>query len=184
MCEEEQEEHCQSPTEWSPAGDWCACDWPNCQKQTPWGQYEDLMSCSGICAHSTALCSLIGICQRTPESAAPTLAPCSLHGWEQVHTEHTWQMWKSLEMSWRMLWCLHHLPAWVVWQWISDGLWRNIFGGSHRYPCVGQQYLYCCYIPWLNHQSRCQILHWCSGSGFLQEQDNDRLMCPEWTDSF
>ena len=33
----EQEERCQSPTQWPPAGYWCACFWPNCQKQTPWG---------------------------------------------------------------------------------------------------------------------------------------------------
>ena len=36
LCEEEQEEHCQSTTK-SPPGYWCACFWPNCQKQTPWG---------------------------------------------------------------------------------------------------------------------------------------------------
>ncbi len=24
----------------------------------------------------------------------------------------------------------------MVWQWVSDGLWRNIFGGLHRPPCT------------------------------------------------
>ena len=27
-------------TKWPPAGYWCACFWPNCQKQTPLGRHE------------------------------------------------------------------------------------------------------------------------------------------------
>ncbi len=62
LCTEEQEEDSQSPPKWPPAGYWCACYWPNCQKQTPWGWHEGLTSCSGTCAHSPAPCSSIGIC--------------------------------------------------------------------------------------------------------------------------
>ena len=36
------------------------------------------------------------------------LAPCALHGWDQVHTEH---MWQSLETPWRTFCCLQHPPA-------------------------------------------------------------------------
>ena len=93
-------EDCQSPTKWPPAGYKCACFWPNCQKQTPWGWHEGPTTSSGTCAHSPATCISIGLCQRTPELAGPPLAPHSLHRWEPVHTEH---MWKSLE---KLLCCL------------------------------------------------------------------------------
>ena len=53
------------PFKWPPAGYWCACFWPNCQKQTPWGWHEGLTTSSGTCAHSPAPCSSIGIRQRT-----------------------------------------------------------------------------------------------------------------------
>ena len=101
----QQEEHRQSPTKWPPAGYRCACFWSNCQKQTPWGWHEGLTSSSGTCAHSPAVCSSIGICQRTPELAGLPLEPHSPR-LEQVHTEHMWQAWKSLEMPWWTLCCL------------------------------------------------------------------------------
>ena len=86
LCEEEQEEHCQSSTKWPPAGYRCACFWPNCQKQTLCLWQEGLTSTNGTCAHSPAPCSSIAILQRTPELADPPLAPRSLHKWEQVQT--------------------------------------------------------------------------------------------------
>lgn len=57
------------------------------------------------------------------------LAPCSLHRWEKVPTEHMWQTWKSLQTlrdtrsaAWNIRVCL----------WFSDGLERCILGGSLR----------------------------------------------------
>lgn len=41
----------------------------------------------------------LGIRKRTPELAGRPLAPRSLLRWGQVHTEHMWQAWKSLEMA-------------------------------------------------------------------------------------
>ncbi len=42
LCKEKQDEHCQSPTKWPPAGQWCECLWPNNQKHTSWGWPEGL----------------------------------------------------------------------------------------------------------------------------------------------
>ena len=75
-------------------------------RNSPWGWDDGPMSSSGTCAHSPALCSSTGICEKTPELAGPPLAPHSLHRWEQVHTEHMWQAWKSLETPWWTLCCL------------------------------------------------------------------------------
>lgn len=50
--------------------------------------YEGSTSSTGICAHSLALYSSIGIRQRTPEFSGLPLMPQSLHRCEQVHTEH------------------------------------------------------------------------------------------------
>ena len=50
---------------------------------TPWGWHDGPTSSSGTCAHSPAPCSLTGIHKRTPELTGPSLAPCSLHRWEQ-----------------------------------------------------------------------------------------------------
>lgn len=63
-----------------------------------------------------------------------------------------WQMWKSVETLWRMLCCLQHHPAWLVWQWVSDGLRR------HRLPYVSRRYPDCC-----RGQTLCFVL----GPGFL-----------------
>ncbi len=101
--QQEQDEHCQSPTKWPPAGHWCECLWPNNQKQTSWGWPEGQTSSIGPFAHCPAPWSSIGICHWTPELAGPPLAPCAFHRWEQVHPEH---MWKGLEMPWRTLCCL------------------------------------------------------------------------------
>ncbi len=114
----------------------------NCQKQMPWGWHEGPTSCIGTCPHNPAPCSSICIWQRMLELAGLPLVPRSLHGWEQVHSEHMWQTWKSLEMSWGRLCCLQHHPAWPVWRWVNDGTGRNILGESHR-PLHA---LYC-YIP-------------------------------------
>lgn len=47
--------------------------------------------------------ALIDICLRTTELAG---LPLESDGWEQVHTEHMWQVWNSLETLWWMLCCL------------------------------------------------------------------------------
>ena len=91
LCAGEQQEHCQSSTKWPPAGYWCACFWPNRQKQTPWGP-DDL---------EWDLCSQPSTEQldwHLPiwQLAGLPLAPRSLHRWDKVHTEHMWQAWKSL----------------------------------------------------------------------------------------
>ncbi len=67
----EQDEHCQSPTKWSPAGHWCEWLWPNNQKQTPWGWLEGPTSSSGSCARcpaSTAVWTLriVQVCVTNP----------------------------------------------------------------------------------------------------------------------
>lgn len=92
--------------------------WPNCH-DAPWG-HESLTSSSGTCGHSPS--SLIGMCERIAALAGLQLVSCFLHGLEQVehlYTEHLWHMWKSLEISWRIICCLQHCPAWLVWQWGS-----------------------------------------------------------------
>lgn len=119
--------HCQSPTKWPLAGYWCAWYWPDCQKQTPWVWHEGPMSSSGTCAQSPVLCSSIGICRRTPVLAGPPLALCCLDRWEQVHTDHMWRTWKSLETLW---WTLpvtsSSMIVLVLGQWWSRRayLWR------------------------------------------------------------
>ena len=80
-----------------------ACSWSTCQKQTPWRRHGGPTSSSGTFAHSPALCSSIGVLQRTPDLAGPSLGLSSLHRWEQVHIVH---MWKSLEKLWWTICCL------------------------------------------------------------------------------
>lgn len=48
-------------------------------------------SLCGTCAHRPVLCRSPDICQRTLELGVLSLAPHSLHRWEQVHTEYMWQ---------------------------------------------------------------------------------------------
>ncbi len=99
LCMKEQEEHCQSPPKWPPAGYWCALLTKLSETDSmrvAWEQHEGPMSCCETCAHRLAPCSLIGICQWTPELAGLPLVSRSLQGSEQVHTEHIWQTWKSL----------------------------------------------------------------------------------------
>ena len=86
-------------TKWPSASYWCGCFWPNRHKQPPWVWHEGPTSSRGTCAHRPALCSLIGISERTPELEDAPLAPRSLLRWEQVHNEHMWQACKSLETS-------------------------------------------------------------------------------------
>lgn len=74
---------------------WCACFW---HVVTPWGWYKGLTSSSGICVYSTALYSLLGIHERTPQMTGLPLAPCSPHRCSAGHTEHMWQAGKRLEM--------------------------------------------------------------------------------------
>lgn len=51
----------------------------------------------------SALCSSVGICERTAELAGPPLAPIvSTDGSVFTH-EHAWQPWVSLERAWWML---------------------------------------------------------------------------------
>lgn len=62
----------------------------------PWWEWpKGPTSSSGPCPHCPALWSLIGICHRIPESAAPPLVPCAFQRWEQVHSEPMWQTWKG-----------------------------------------------------------------------------------------
>ena len=86
-----------------------------CQKRTPWGWHEGPTSSSGTWAHGSAPFSSIGIYVGTSESVGPPLKPRSHHQWEQVHTEHMWQAWKSLEMPWCTLCCLtlYSLMPWA-----------------------------------------------------------------------
>ena len=51
----EQEEHCQSKIKWFPAGYWCACFQPNCQR--PRGWHAGPMSSSGTGAQCPVTCS-------------------------------------------------------------------------------------------------------------------------------
>ena len=90
------EEHCQSPTKWPPTGYRCACFWPNCQKQTPWGWNEGWTSSSGICAHRPEPCSSICICRRTLEWAELPLVSCSLQMRKGSHWARDWH-----EKVWR-----------------------------------------------------------------------------------
>lgn len=78
------------------------------------------------------LCSAKCLRHRTPDVAGPPSELSSLHRWKQVHAEHLWQTWKSLEKPWRLLSRLQHHPAWRVWQWVSDGV------GRHVLLCVGE----------------------------------------------
>ena len=68
LCDKEPEKHCQIPSKWPPAGYWCTCFWPNCQKQTPWGWPEGTLSSRGTWAHSPAQCSSIGIFMSEPQN--------------------------------------------------------------------------------------------------------------------
>lgn len=88
----------QDPTEWPPTSYLCAHFWQNCQNKTPWGWHKGLKSCSITCSHSSAQCSLIGFCQKTPKLAGPPLVTCSLHSRAQVQSEHIWHAWKNLWM--------------------------------------------------------------------------------------
>lgn len=129
---------------------WCKWKWLQVErignsKQTPWGWDEFLTSSSGTCSHSTALCSSIGICQRTPELPALPLAPRSLCRWEKLHNEHMW----------RMLGSLQHHPAWPVWWWLNDCLRRIILCGWHKPPRARQWFPDCCYLAGWNPQTLC-----------------------------
>ena len=84
------------------------CSWTNCEKQTPWGDMRPTPS-SGTWAHSS-------VHQRTPGPAGSPLEPRSPHRWQQVHTEHMWQVWTSLETPW--------------WTWSCCNIIYDQFGGS------------------------------------------------------
>lgn len=112
------EVHYHSDKKWPPAHHRCTSLWQGHQKVTPRGWYK-----------GQALCSSIGIWQKTPGLTGSTLVPCCIHRWDQVRTKHWWQVWKSLEM-----------PRWMLW--FLSG--EHILAGSHRPPCHSQLDPHCC----------------------------------------
>ena len=149
-----------SPIKWPPAGYWCACIWPNCQKQTPWGRHEGPTSSSETCAHSPARCSSVSIHQRTLELASLPLAPRSLHRWERVHTEHWVSGVKAsgdVVVNVMLLVTSSSVTSLVVGQWWSgDGRTdlHAIANGTLTAVRLRDELL-----------SDYQTLGWCSGSG-------------------
>lgn len=100
--------------------------------------YKTTSSDGGMKARPPLVGSVLTVDWYLPENtwqlAAPKLVPCSLHSWKEALTKHMWQTWNSLEGQ--TLCFLQHRAAWPLWHWVTDGLRRSIFGGSHRPPRV------------------------------------------------
>lgn len=74
--------------------------------------------------------------------------------------------------------CLKHHPAWAVWRWVSDGLGKNIFGGSPKVPLL----LLCPGMKSPKPLSDLTLLQWALGSSFWMTKPS--LVWPECVGSF
>lgn len=75
---------------------------PNHLKEAQKGWQEGPISTSGVCVYSS------GPFQAQEDAE---MASRSHHRWQQVHTDHMWQIWGSLQTEWRMICCLQHFPV-------------------------------------------------------------------------
>lgn len=112
--------------------------------EPPTGYWSAWKAQGVTCAHSP------GTCRWLTHARTDSLALCCVPRWEQVHIEHVWQAWKSLEMPRWMLRCLWHHTAWLIWWWV-----RRFLGGLHRPPRGSGSLTAVRYHD-------CQNLCWCS----------------------
>lgn len=62
--------------------------------------------------------------------------PCSLHRWEQIHTELMWQTWRVWRQRGDHSGTCNIIQLFL--QWVIDGMGGHVLGGSHRPPRVSQ----------------------------------------------
>lgn len=113
LCKEEQEEHCQSPTNWPPVGHFCEYFCPNYLKQMVTLQHQAAQLAFNR-EHQNQ--------QNYPLVPLTNMSRFSLS---------MWQARKSLEMQCQTLCSLHYHSALSICKWVSDSLRRHIFLEGH-----------------------------------------------------
>ena len=113
------------PTKWLAAWHWGTDFWPNCQKPTPHQRLKVSTSMCWLESHTQSSCSSEVACQRTPELASSTLAPCAFHRCKSVQLKWIRLTRKGLEKHRGMLSGMKHRPARQIRWWVSNDLGKH-----------------------------------------------------------
>lgn len=118
FCARRREEHCQSPTIWPSASCWLAGYQTVKNRLNGWW-HGGLTFSSGTCVYIPALWSSLIFAREHQNEQVCYWHHVPFHRWEQVHTEHMWQMYRCKESGDAVVnvMCLKYQPAWPVWQW-------------------------------------------------------------------